>query len=93
MAVAEHEPVPVGPLRIGGVVAQVRGNDSLAKVVSSVDNADSANGRIAMVFALAGGDAAIGQYGTGQGAQAGLPTAALGPSSAAGPQPSATDNP
>jgi hypothetical protein len=84
---------PAGSADAGGVVAQVRGNDSLAKVVSSVDNADSANGRIAMVFALAGGDAAIGQYGTGQGAQAGLPTAALGPSSAAGPQPSATDNP
>jgi hypothetical protein len=69
---------PSGSADTGGVVAQLRGNDSLAKVVSSVDNADSASGRIAMVFALAGGDTAIGQYGSGQGAQAGLPTAALG---------------
>ena len=71
---------PAGSADAGGVVAQLRGNDSLAKAVSSVDNADSATGRIAMVFALAGGDAATGQYGNGQGAQAGLPTAALGPS-------------
>ncbi|HEX7106583.1 MAG TPA: copper transporter [Acidothermaceae bacterium] len=78
---------PVGSADDGGVLAQLRGNDSLAKVVSSVDNADSASGRIAMVFALAGGDAVTGQYGTGQGAQAGLPTAALG---VAPGQPSAT---
>lgn len=84
---------PVGSADTGGVVAQVRGNDSLARVVSSVDNADSANGRIAMVFALAGGEGATGQYGTGQGAQAGLPTAALAPSSVAGSTPPSTDNP
>lgn len=84
---------PAGSADAGGVVAQVRGNDSLAKVVSSVDNADSASGRIAMVFALAGGDGATGQYGTGQGAQAGLPTAALSPSSVADSQPPSTDNP
>jgi hypothetical protein len=70
---------PAGSADAGGVVAQLRANDSLAKAVSSVDNVDSASGRIAMVFALAGGDAATGQYGNGQGAQAGLPTAALGP--------------
>jgi hypothetical protein len=69
---------PAGSADAGGVVAQLRGNDSLAKAVSSVDNADSASGRIAMVFALAGGDDATGQYGNGQGAQAGLPSAALG---------------
>jgi hypothetical protein len=69
---------PAGSADTGGVVAQLRGNDSLSKAVSSVDNADSASGRIAMVLALAGGDAATGQYGNGQGAQAGLPTAALG---------------
>jgi len=69
---------PAGSADAGGVVAQLRGNDSLVKAVSSVDNADSASGRIAMVFALAGGDDAIGQYGNGQGAQAGLPSAALG---------------
>jgi hypothetical protein len=69
---------PAGSADTGGVVAQLRGNDSLSKAVSSIDNADSASGRIAMVLALAGGDAATGQYGNGQGAQAGLPTAALG---------------
>lgn len=88
---------PAGSADAGGVVAQVRGNDSLAKVVSSVDNADSANGRIAMVFALAGGPAAVGQYGNGQGAQAGLPTAVVGASSGpppgGGSQPPAANNP
>ena len=44
-------------------------------------------------LASAGGDAATGQYGTGQGAQAGLPTAAVGPLSAAESQPPATGNP
>ncbi len=83
---------PAGSADTGGVVAQVRGNDSLAKVVSSVDDADTASGRIAMVFALAGGDAATGQYGTGQGAQAGLPTATVGQSSAAETPPPSTDN-
>ncbi len=88
---------PAGSADADGVVAQLRGNDSLAKTVSSVDDADSATGRIAMVFALAGGDPATGQYGTGQGAQAGLPTTAVGASpvgsSVAGSGPPATDNP
>jgi len=71
---------PVGSADAGGLVAQVRADDSLSKVISAVDNADLATGRIAMVFALTPGAAGTaGQYGSGQGAQALLPTAGLGP--------------
>lgn len=67
---------PVGSADPGGLVGQVRGDSSLAKVVSAVDNADSEAGLIAMVLALDDEtDGTAGQYGTGQGAQAPAPTA------------------
>ena len=50
----------------------------LAKLVSGIDDLDTVNGRIAAVFALQSLDGSTdnpaGQYGTGQGAQAPLPT-------------------
>jgi hypothetical protein len=71
---------PVGSADAGGLVAQVRSDSSLSKVISAVDDADLASGRIAMVLALTSGAAGTaGQYGSGQGAQALLPTAGLGP--------------
>lgn len=67
---------PAGSADPGGLVASLRSNASLAKVVSAVDDIDSASGRIAMVFALSvQKDGVVGQYGTGQGAAAPLPTA------------------
>jgi hypothetical protein len=66
---------PAGSADPGGLVAQVRGNASLSKVVSAVDDADVASGRVAMVFALvAQTKGLVGQYGTGQGAQAPVAT-------------------
>lgn len=58
----------------GGLVHAVRGSDTVAKAVSTVDDADAAMGRIALVYALRqqmAGDA--GQYGSGGGATALLP--------------------
>jgi hypothetical protein len=47
----------------------------VSKTVTGVDDADTAIGRIALVFALqAGALGAVGQYGTGPGAQGPLPT-------------------
>lgn len=66
---------PAGSADPGGLVAALRSNASLAKVVSAVDDIDSASGRIAMVFALRAQEAGVvGQFGTGQGAAAPLPT-------------------
>lgn len=67
---------PAGSAGAGGLVAQVRADSSLSKVVSGIDNADSEAGLITMVLALSGETAgSVGQYGTGQGAQAPAPTA------------------
>jgi hypothetical protein len=76
---------PDGSADDGGLVAQVRSDSSLSRVVSAVDDANSAGGLIAMVLALraqVGG--AVGQYGRGQGAQAPLPTASLTPAAPGG---------
>ena len=76
---------PAGSADSGGLVAQVRADNSLSKVVSGVDDADSASGLIAMVLALrAQAEGAVGQYGRGQGAQAPLPTASLTPAAPGG---------
>lgn len=76
---------PDGSADDGGLVGQVRSDDSLSRVVSGVDDADSAGGLIAMVLALRAQLAgAVGQYGHGQGAQAPLPTASLTPAAPGG---------
>jgi hypothetical protein len=69
----ENQPAPV--VERGKVLAPVRGDSTLSKVVSTVDNADLTQGQIAATIALeqiAGGT--VGHYGTGQGAEAPLPT-------------------
>lgn len=62
-----------------GLVAAVRGNGAAQRVVSTVDDASVAVGRVATVYALleqlAGG---VGQYGTGAGASAVLPVLTAG---------------
>ncbi len=73
---------PAGSADPGGLLSALRANDSLAKVVSGIDNIDAASGRIAMVFALGAG--VIGQYGSGQGAQGPLPTVSTSASSTPG---------
>jgi Copper transport outer membrane protein, MctB len=66
---------PSGSADPGGLVAQVRADNSLSKAVSSIDDADSQAGLIAMVLALSAQESgSIGQYGTGQGAGALVPT-------------------
>ena len=80
---------PAGSAEAGALVAKVRANSSLQKVISSIDDVDTASGRIAMVYALraqAGGT--VGQYGTGTGAAGPLPTnAQLGESPTASTRP------
>jgi len=67
---------PAGSADAGGLVAQVRGDGKLVKLVSAVDNADTPSGLVSMVFALSAQSAgAVGQYGTGQGAHGQLATA------------------
>jgi hypothetical protein len=71
----------------GGLVAALRGNGSVSKIVTSVDDSDRASGRIAMVYALQWLDVGqAGHFGTGPGAQAQLPTAS--PSASPSPSPS-----
>jgi hypothetical protein len=68
-----NQPTPVSPR--GAALAPVRGDNSLSKVVSTVDDGDLVEGQIAEVVALeqiVGGT--VGHYGTGEGAQAVLPT-------------------
>ena len=61
----------------GGPVAALRGDGSLAREVSSVDNADRGTGRVAVVLALSQEAAGrAGQYGAGGGASGPLPTPA-----------------
>lgn len=73
---------PTESLLDGGLLRAVRGDDALATDVSTVDNVDRAVGQVAVVLALReqlqGG---AGRYGSGQGAQAPIPTTP--PSSAA----------
>ncbi|HLZ36278.1 MAG TPA: copper transporter [Mycobacteriales bacterium] len=60
---------PRGSAGVHGVVARLRGDASAARAVSSVDVADTAGGRVAVVFALAGqARGQAGQYGVGAGA-------------------------
>lgn len=63
----------------GGLLAAIRADDGLAKVVSTVDHVGTAVGRIAAVYALreqmAGG---AGQYGVGPGASAVVPVLTVG---------------
>jgi hypothetical protein len=66
---------PAGSAASGGFLSALRGSAPVSKTVTGVDDADTAIGRIALVFALqAGALGAVGQYGTGPGAQGPLPT-------------------
>jgi hypothetical protein len=60
----------VAGLAPGGPVQAVRGDSSLAKSVSTVDNADTAQGQVAAILALVDrvNGKAVGHYGTGDGA-------------------------
>jgi Copper transport outer membrane protein, MctB len=66
---------PAGSSDERGTVRALRSDDARAREVSSVDNADRGSGLVTLVLALAeqrrGG---VGQYGTGEGAAAALPT-------------------
>jgi len=59
----------------GGPVQAVRGDSSLAKTVSTVDNADTAQGQVAVILALVDrvNGKAVGHYGTGDGASSLIP--------------------
>lgn len=59
----------------GNVVAAVRGDDSIAKRLSTVDDVSLAAGRVAVVLALAAEvRGRIGQYGIGSGATSRVPS-------------------
>lgn len=61
----------------GGLIRALRTSSTLARGVSSVDNADRGIGRIATVLALTEQvDKGVGQYGAGAGASAPMPAAA-----------------
>ncbi|MEX2290849.1 MAG: copper transporter [Mycobacteriales bacterium] len=61
----------------GGLIRALRTSSTLARGVSSVDNADRGPGRIAVVLAVAEQvEKGVGQYGAGPGASAPLPAAA-----------------
>lgn len=72
--------VVVGPTASasdGGLVHAVRSDDALSKEVSTVDYAATPGGRVAVVYALREQmNGKAGQYGTGSGASAVLPTLA-----------------
>ena len=75
---------PAGSADSGGLVAQLRGDSSLSKLVSGIDDADSEAGLISMVLALTGqASGSAGQYGTGPGAQGPLPTGTPTPATSA----------
>jgi hypothetical protein len=80
---------PAGSAQPGTLLAKVRANSSLQKVISGIDNVDIASGRIAMVYALrAQTGGTVGQYGNGPGAAGPLPTnAQLGESPTASTRP------
>ena len=57
------------------VVAQIRGNGPLSKLVSTVDDVDLVQGQVAVVLATAAaGESKVGHYGYGAGADAALPS-------------------
>jgi hypothetical protein len=58
----------------GSVVAPIRGDNTLAKVVSTVDDVDLVQGQVGVVLAVAeSGEAKVGHYGYGKGADQALP--------------------
>jgi hypothetical protein len=62
-----------GPDR-GSMLAPIRKNDDLTRSVSTVDDLDLTEGRIAAVLALSDlGRNVVGQYGFGAGAEKSLP--------------------
>jgi hypothetical protein len=65
----------VAGLAPGGPVQAVRGDSALAKNVSTVDNADTAQGQVAAILALVDrvNGRAVGHYGTGDGASSLIP--------------------
>ena len=63
----------------GGLVAAIRADQATAKLVSTVDDVDTAVGRIATVFALREQmSGSVGQYGVASGASAVLPSLTAG---------------
>jgi hypothetical protein len=56
------------------VVAPIRDDPALSRLVSTVDDVDLVQGRVAVVLATAAGQAKVGQYGYGTGANAALPS-------------------
>ena len=68
---------PAGSAGDGGAIRALRSQDALTREVSSVDNTDRGTGLVTVVLSLAeqrrGG---AGQYGTGEGASAALPSPA-----------------
>jgi hypothetical protein len=61
----------------GGVVAAVRGSNTVNAAVSTIDNADNPSGQVSAVLALAGATKGqVGHYGTGKGADALYPAPA-----------------
>ena len=63
----------------GGLIAAVRGDDALAKLISTVDHVGTPVGRIATVYALREQLArGAGQYGVGSAASAVLPALTVG---------------
>ncbi len=65
---------PVGSAGGGGVVAAMRTDEDLRRVVASTDAADTAAGRIVTVVALAQAlEGSIGHYGTGPGTTTAAP--------------------
>jgi hypothetical protein len=66
---------PTGSDGMGGLVGALRSNSSASKRTSSVDDGDTAAGRVAVVLALLDElSGHSGQYGSGQGASGPLPT-------------------
>ena len=68
---------PAGSAGDRGTVRVLRSDQALARRVSSVDNADRGTGLVTLVLSLAEqGRGGAGQYGTGEGASAALPSPA-----------------
>jgi hypothetical protein len=69
----DHHLTPPVPQR-GGAVAPVRGDPTLSKEVSTIDDGETTQGQISDVLALEQtANGTVGHYGTGQGAQSPLP--------------------
>ncbi len=70
---------PTGSDDPDGLLGALRGDGTAAKVVAGVDNVDVPPGRVAAVLALAGAvRGVVGQFGTGTGSSATIPTPASG---------------